>query len=70
MKIDELVIGVIEIASFKPITETHKTFLTKAIENIASQLNIVKMNDESHVLISESQKLEKGATAKNQEMMK
>lgn len=69
MKIDELVIGVIEIASFKPISDTHKGFLTRAIENMASQLNIVKMNDESLLLINESQKLEQEATAKNQEMM-
>lgn len=69
MKIDELIIGVIEIASFKDITETHKSFLNKAIENISSQLNIVKMNDESKALIRESQMLEEEATAQNQEMM-
>ena len=69
MKIDELIIGVVEIASFKPISETHKSFLTKAIENISAQINIVKMNDESKIMIQESQMLEEEATAQNQEMM-
>jgi len=69
MRIDELIIGVIEIASFKPISDTHKTFLNRAIENIASQLNIVKMNVESQLLINESQKIEHEASIKNQEMM-
>ena len=66
---DELIIGVVEIASFKEITQTHKAFLIKAIENIASQLNIVKMNDESKELIAEAQRLEEEAKAQNQEMM-
>ena len=69
MKIDELTIGVIEIASFKDINETHKVFLSRAVENIASQLNIVKMNEESQHLINESQQLEREASSKNQEMM-
>jgi hypothetical protein len=70
MKIDELVIGVVEIASFKEITNTHKSFLNKAIENIASQLNIVKINEESKALIQESKELEEEAIAKANEMSK
>lgn len=68
LKIDELTIGVIEIASFKPINETSKNYLRRASENIASQLNIVKMNEESQKIIEESKKLEQEARAKNQEM--
>jgi len=70
MKVDELVIGVIEVASFKEITDTHKAFLTKAIENIASQLNIVKINEESKALIEESENLKNEAIEKNQELIK
>ncbi|MDA3890608.1 MAG: GAF domain-containing protein [Salinivirgaceae bacterium] len=68
MKIDELVIGVIELASFKPISDTNKEFLKRATENIASQLNIVKMNEESQALIDESRKLEQETLSKNREM--
>ncbi len=47
MKIDQLVIGVVEIASIRSINEFHKEFLFRSLENIASQLNIFRMNDES-----------------------
>ncbi len=69
MKIDELVIGVIEIASFKTISETHKAFLTKSIENIAAQLNIVKMSNESQAMVGKYKKIEEESSAKNQEML-
>jgi len=69
MKIDEDVIGVVELASFMLISETHKKFLFRAIENIASQLNIVKLNDESQILIKESRRMTEETEAKNQEMM-
>jgi putative methionine-R-sulfoxide reductase with GAF domain len=47
MKIDQLVIGVIELASFGEFTDAHKQFLERALENVSSQLNIFRMNDES-----------------------
>jgi len=47
MKIDQLIIGVIEIASLNEVNEFHKEFLFRSLENIASQLNIFRMNDES-----------------------
>lgn len=68
LKIDEMVIGVIEIASFKGIDDTGKNYLRRAAENIAAQLNIVKMNEESQKYIEESKKMEKEALAKNKEM--
>lgn len=68
LKIDELTIGVVEIGTFKKLNETQKEFLRRANENIASQLNIVKMNEESQTLIEESKKLEHEALAKNREM--
>ncbi len=68
MKIDELTIGVVEIASFHPVNDMEKAYLIRAIENITSQLNIVKINDESQVLINESRKLEEEARQKNEEM--
>jgi F0F1-type ATP synthase membrane subunit b/b' len=69
MRIDEFIIGVVEIASFKPITDIHKAFLIRAIENISAQLNIVKMNKESQEMIAEYKQLEQEAKAKNQEML-
>jgi len=69
MRIDEFIIGVIEIASFKPIDDIHKSFLIRAIENISAQLNIVKMNKESQEMIAEYKLLEQEAKAKNQEML-
>ncbi|MBI9069914.1 MAG: GAF domain-containing protein [Salinivirgaceae bacterium] len=53
MKIDEMVIGVVEIATFKEITDVHKEFLRKTIVNIAAQLNIVKLNSENQQVLEE-----------------
>jgi hypothetical protein len=69
MKIDETTIGVIEIASFHPFTAVNKEFLLTASENIAAQLNIVKMNNESQLLIESLKKLEEESNAKNQKML-
>ena len=69
MKIEDSTIGVIEIASFKMLEKVSREFLLKAADSIASQLNIVKMNNESQLLINNLKKFEKETNAKNQEIM-
>lgn len=50
---DEKVIGVVEIASFKPLEKWHRDFLEKALVSIAAQLQIVKLNSETQHILDE-----------------
>lgn len=58
MIVDEKVIGVIEIATFKELTNAHKEYISKGISSIGAQLNIVKMNSETKTLLSNYEKYE------------
>lgn len=49
--VDEKVTGVLEVASFKPLKKRQKEFLEKTVVNIAAQLNILKMNNETTNLL-------------------
>lgn len=53
MVIDQKVIGVVEIATFKVLSDTHKDFIRKALANIAAQLNIVKLNTDNQRVLEE-----------------
>jgi signal transduction histidine kinase len=50
---DEKVIGVLEIASFKVLEEWHKEFLIKALVSIAAQLQIVKLNADTRLIVED-----------------
>jgi len=69
MKIDQLIIGVIEIASLNEINEFHKEFLFRSLENIASQLNIFRMNDESVSKMMHYKSREERALTENRELV-
>ena len=68
MKIDQLVIGVIELASFGEFTNAHKQFLERALENISSQLNIFRMNDESLAKMMQYKSREEKAMSENRQL--
>ncbi|RLD40443.1 MAG: hypothetical protein DRI86_15245 [Bacteroidetes bacterium] len=69
MKIDQLIIGVIEIASLTEINEFHKEFLFRSLENIAAQLNIFRMNDESLSKMMHYKAREEKAMTENRELV-
>lgn len=48
---DQKVIGVVEIASFKPLELWHREFLTKALVSIAAQLQIVQLSSNSQKVL-------------------
>lgn len=50
---DEKVYGIIELASFKELTQVELEFASKVATNIASNLNTVKMNDRNLYLIQQ-----------------
>jgi putative methionine-R-sulfoxide reductase with GAF domain len=50
---DQKVIGVVEIASFKPLELWHREFLSKALVSIAAQLQIVKLNSTSQKVLAD-----------------
>ncbi|MGE4289172.1 MAG: 7TM diverse intracellular signaling domain-containing protein [Salinivirgaceae bacterium] len=50
---DQKVIGVVEIASFKPLELWHRDFLTQALVSIAAQLQIVQLNSTSQKVLAD-----------------
>jgi len=55
IKLDDKVLGIVELASFKRIEEFEIAFIEKFAENFASTLNTVKINTMTKVLLEESE---------------
>jgi putative methionine-R-sulfoxide reductase with GAF domain len=51
LSIDEKVFGIIELASFKKFTEIEVEFIKRIADNIANNLNIIRMNENSSGMI-------------------
>ncbi|MFQ3579345.1 MAG: two-component regulator propeller domain-containing protein, partial [Bacteroidales bacterium] len=56
LKLDELVFGVIELATFNHFTEIQIDFIQKLSENLTSQLFATKITDKTQKLLLQSQK--------------
>ena len=67
MIVDEKVIGVIEIASFQIFDQNQRDLLEKATISIAAQLNLVKMNDETRLLLDNYKTYESELKQKEEE---
>lgn len=67
MVVDEKTIGVLEIATFKTLTDAHLNFIEKSVTNVAAQLNIVKMNTDSQTLLSNYEQYEQELKRKDEE---
>jgi len=67
MIVDNKAIGVLELATFKDLIDTHEEFIAKGISNIAAQLNIVKMNDETKHLLNNYKQYEQELKQKDEE---
>lgn len=53
MIVDEKVTGVVEVASFKTLSNIHRGFLERSMVIIASQLSILKLNAETKTLVED-----------------
>ena len=55
LKLEKIIFGIIEIASFKEFTPHKIEFVEKLAQNITSALYVVKMNSETSTLLEQSQ---------------
>ena len=65
---NEMVFGVIEIGSFKELTENEKQFIESVAENIASSIQAVKINEQTNKLLEESQEMTEQMRSQEEEM--
>ena len=68
IKMEDQVIGVLELASFKEFQSYEREFLEKACENIASAIISSKVQDKTGKLLKESQEMAEEMRAQEEEM--
>lgn len=68
LSIDEKVFGIIELASFKKFTEIEVEFIKRIADNIANNLNIIRMNENSSGLIKKFEEQTQLMQEKEEEM--
>ncbi|MES2733670.1 MAG: PAS domain S-box protein [Bacteroidota bacterium] len=68
LKINEEVVGALEIASFQAFDEYQRSFLEKVTESIASSITSSRTNDKTNHLLRESQMLAEQLRAQEEEM--
>jgi len=68
LKLEDQILGVIEIASFNKFEEHEREFIEKVTESIASTLSITKINHRTTKLLAQSQKQTEEMHAQEEEM--
>jgi len=68
LKDEDTVEGVLELASFEPITEHEREFIERMAENIASAIRSAKDNETTKRLLHESQQKEEQMKAQEEEL--
>ncbi len=68
LKVNEEVVGVLELASFSTIPPYHIEFIEKLTENFASTISMVKVNEQTKKLLEESQEMTEQMRSQEEEM--
>ncbi len=68
LKVNDVIYGVIEIASFNHFQEHERDFVEKIAENIASTISSVKINERTTKLLSESREMTEQMRSQEEEM--
>jgi PAS domain S-box-containing protein len=68
MRMNEIVVGVIEIAKLKPFEKYQIEFLERLAETIASAISSVKANEKTRILLEQSQQQAEEMRAQEEEM--
>jgi PAS domain-containing protein len=68
MRMNEIVVGVIEIANLKPFEKYQIDFLERLAETIASAISSVKTNEKTQILLEQSQQQAEEMRAQEEEM--
>jgi PAS domain S-box-containing protein len=68
LKVNDMIFGVIEIASFSLFHDFEIEFVQKIAESIASTISTVKINARTHKLLEESQEMTEQMRAQEEEM--
>ncbi|MFB6890648.1 HAMP domain-containing protein [Kitasatospora sp. NPDC056327] len=66
--VEELVLGVIELASVQPFTQVHRDFLDQLMETIGVNVNTIIANARTDELLGESQRLTAELQARSEEL--
>ncbi len=67
---EEQVLGVIELASLKPYSEVHRTFLEQLMETLGVVLNTIMANMRTEELLQQSQSLTQELQTQSQELQR
>ena len=68
IKSDQMVTGVLEIASFHPLADFEKDFIEKICENFASVISSLRLNEKTKILLEQSQQQAEEMRAQEEEM--
>ena len=68
LEVNETIMGIVEIASFKPLEDYQFEFLDRVSENIASAIGNIKINERTRRLLAESMQQAEEMRAQEEEM--
>ncbi|HTJ52229.1 MAG TPA: PAS domain-containing protein, partial [Cyclobacteriaceae bacterium] len=68
LKVNDIIYGVLELASFEPYQEYEREFIEKVCETIASSIATVKISDQTKYLLEQSQLQAEAMRSQEEEM--
>lgn len=68
LMVNEEIFGVIELGSFNELKDYEREFLNRVAENIASSIQAVKINEQTKLLLDESQQMTEQMRSQEEEM--
>lgn len=68
LKVNDIIYGIIELASFKVLEPHEKEFITKLSENLAAAISTVRINNKTKILLEQTQQQAEEMKAQEEEM--